>query len=104
MTKVKGVVLLNDKPLPNAHVEFVPEVANFGAELNSTGATDEKGQFTCQTGKSLRFQLLRPRQHRHDAADVFLLAALFLHLQAALFRDLGSRSSVHCSLPFRLAN
>jgi len=39
------VVLLNGQPLPNAYVEFVPQLSDFGAELNSTGTTDEKGQF-----------------------------------------------------------
>src|SRR5207253_3575408 len=49
VTEVEGIVLLNDKALPNAHVEFIPDLPNFGAELNSTGATDEKGNFklTC---------------------------------------------------------
>ena len=36
-------------PLPLASVEFFPESSQFGAELNSTGVTDEKGRFklTC---------------------------------------------------------
>jgi hypothetical protein len=43
------VVLIDGQPLPNAYVEFVPQLTDFGAEMNSTGTTDEKGQFrlTC---------------------------------------------------------
>jgi hypothetical protein len=46
-----GKVLLNGQPLPNAVVQFVPEIEHFGAEMNSTGTTDEKGEFklTCPT-------------------------------------------------------
>jgi hypothetical protein len=49
ITNVEGVVLLNDAPLPNALVEFAPELTHFGAEMNSTGITDDKGFFrlTC---------------------------------------------------------
>jgi hypothetical protein len=49
VTEVEGVVLLNEIPLPKAHVEFVPDLQHFGAEMNSIGATDEKGKFqlTC---------------------------------------------------------
>jgi hypothetical protein len=46
VTEVEGTVLLDDKPLPNAQVQFVPELSNFGAEMNSTGVTDDKGRFT----------------------------------------------------------
>ncbi len=44
-----GVVLLNDKPLPFAYVEFVPVLEHFGAEMSSTATTDEDGRFalTC---------------------------------------------------------
>jgi hypothetical protein len=49
VTEAEGVVLLNGKPLPNAQVEFVPMLADFGAEMNSVGVTDEQGRFrlTC---------------------------------------------------------
>jgi len=46
VVEVTGRVTLNDKPLPNARVEFVPELKDFGAEVNSFGVTDEKGEFT----------------------------------------------------------
>lgn len=46
VTVVEGVVLLNDQPLPMAQVEFVPDLKDFGAELNSTAVTDEKGRFS----------------------------------------------------------
>jgi hypothetical protein len=45
ITEVEGVVLLNKQPLPNAYVEFVPELEHFGAELNSRGITDDQGRF-----------------------------------------------------------
>src|SRR5262245_27963016 len=45
VTEVEGVVLLDKQPLPNAYVEFVPELEHFGAELNSRGITDEQGRF-----------------------------------------------------------
>jgi hypothetical protein len=41
----EGVVLIDGEPLPSALVTFAPELSNFGAEMNSTGITDEKGQF-----------------------------------------------------------
>jgi len=49
VTEVEGVVLLNGKPLPNAQVEFLPELSKFGAEMNSMAVTDENGRFrlTC---------------------------------------------------------
>ena len=56
IVEVEGTVLLNGQPLPNAQVEFVPELKDFGAEMNSTATTDDKGHFklTCnlnqQTG------------------------------------------------------
>jgi hypothetical protein len=45
----EGTVLLDGKPLPQAHVEFVPELSNFGAEMISTAVTDDQGHFhlTC---------------------------------------------------------
>ena len=49
ITPVEGVVLLDGKPLAKAHVEFVPDLKNCGAELISMGTTDEEGKFqlTC---------------------------------------------------------
>jgi hypothetical protein len=49
VTEAEGTVLLDGKPLPQAQVEFVPELRNFGAEMNSTGVTDDQGHFqlTC---------------------------------------------------------
>jgi hypothetical protein len=46
VTEVEGTVLLNNEPLANALVQFMPETGNFGAEANSTGVTNEQGHFT----------------------------------------------------------
>jgi hypothetical protein len=50
LTEAEGTVTLNGQPLPNAQVQFVPDLADFGAEYNSVGTTDEQGHFrlTCQ--------------------------------------------------------
>src|SRR4051794_26471932 len=45
ITEAEGRVLLDGKPLPNAFVQFMPELSNWGAEMNSTAVTDEKGEF-----------------------------------------------------------
>ena len=45
VTEVEGTVLLDNKPLPNAQVQFVPQLERFGAEMNSTAVTDENGHF-----------------------------------------------------------
>jgi hypothetical protein len=49
LTDAEGIVTLNGEPLPYARVVFAPELDRFGAEMNSVGITDEKGQFklTC---------------------------------------------------------
>ena len=49
VTEAEGTVLLDGKPLPQAQVEFVPELRNFGAEMNSIAVTDDQGHFqlTC---------------------------------------------------------
>jgi hypothetical protein len=49
VTEVEGIVLLNGTPLPSAQVEFLPELSKFGAEMNSSAITDDKGRFklTC---------------------------------------------------------
>ncbi len=46
VTQVDGEVLLDGQPLPFAQITFVPDLEHFGAEMNSTGQTDEKGWFT----------------------------------------------------------
>src|SRR5579871_2451880 len=43
---VRGVVLLDNKPLPNAAVLFVPLLDDFGSDMNSVAMTDEQGRFT----------------------------------------------------------
>lgn len=45
VTLVEGVVLLDGKPLPNAQVQFIPNLEQFGAEMNSTATTDDHGRF-----------------------------------------------------------
>ena len=49
VTDAEGTVLLDGKPLPQAKVDFVPQLSNFGAEMNSTAVTDDEGHFqlTC---------------------------------------------------------
>jgi hypothetical protein len=44
-TDAEGVLLIDGKPLPNAEVEFYPEVDGFGGDLNSTATTDDDGRF-----------------------------------------------------------
>jgi hypothetical protein len=48
-TEVEGKVLLNNKPLPNAKVEFVPDLPGLEGQLISVGVTDARGEFrlTC---------------------------------------------------------
>ncbi len=45
VTEVEGTLLLGNKPLPNALVEFQPEI-EVGPEWISTGITDKDGKFT----------------------------------------------------------
>ncbi len=49
ITEAEGVVLLNGVPLANAQVDFVPELSEFGAEMNSGAVTEDDGRFhlTC---------------------------------------------------------
>jgi hypothetical protein len=49
LTEVEGTVLLDNKPLPQALVRFVPEASGPGAALIATGVTDDQGHFrlTC---------------------------------------------------------
>ena len=42
---VEGVVLLNDQPLPNAQLQFIPTQPGLGMEYIAVGTTDEKGRF-----------------------------------------------------------
>jgi len=50
---VEGTVTLDGQPLPFAHVEFIPQLKDFGAEYNSTAVTDESGHFVlvCARGQ-----------------------------------------------------
>src|SRR5262249_35420551 len=50
---VEGTVTLDGQPLPFAHVEFVPQLKDFGAEYNSSAVTDENGHFVlvCSLGQ-----------------------------------------------------
>jgi hypothetical protein len=54
VVEARGVVLLDGKPLPNASVQFLPMLKDFGAEFNSTAITDDEGKFTlmCMNNKS----------------------------------------------------
>jgi hypothetical protein len=50
LTEVEGTVLLNDQPLPNALVRFVPELPGQEGTLTSVAITDAQGRFrlTCE--------------------------------------------------------
>ena len=52
ITPVDGTLLLDDKPLPFAHIQFYPELADYGSEMNSSAETDANGNFTltCHAG------------------------------------------------------
>jgi hypothetical protein len=45
VTEVEGTILLDKQPLPFVMVEFMPDLTKFGAEVNSSATTDEKGFF-----------------------------------------------------------
>jgi hypothetical protein len=45
VTEVEGTVYLNDEPLPNARIQFIPELDGFGAEVYSQAITDEQGHY-----------------------------------------------------------
>jgi hypothetical protein len=46
ITGVSGVLLIDGQPLPQAKIEFVPDLPNHGAETNSSAVTDDQGRFT----------------------------------------------------------
>jgi hypothetical protein len=46
---VEGTVYLDGQPVPLARVDFVPDLADFGAEYMSSAVTDEKGHFVLMT-------------------------------------------------------
>ena len=50
MVEVEGTLLLDDKPLPLALIEFMPELKGHGAEANSTAVTDVEGKFKLVRG------------------------------------------------------
>ena len=43
----QGTVILNNAPLPNAQVRFIPQI-DFGAQYIATAVTDEQGKFALQ--------------------------------------------------------
>ena len=43
---VSGVLLLDGQPLPQAKIEFIPDLADFGTETNSSAISDDQGRFT----------------------------------------------------------
>jgi hypothetical protein len=45
---VEGIVLLDGQPLPQARVQFVPDLTGQEAKLASSAVTDDKGRFTLQ--------------------------------------------------------
>ncbi len=46
IVRVDGTVTVNNEPLPFAAVSFVPQLGDWGAEVNSYGETDEIGRFS----------------------------------------------------------
>lgn len=50
LVEIEGTLLLDDKPLPLAQVEFMPELKGHGAEANSYAVTDENGKFKLLKG------------------------------------------------------
>jgi hypothetical protein len=52
VVEAEGTVTLDGQPLPAAYVQFIPDLKDFGAELNSGAVTDDQGHFslTCITG------------------------------------------------------
>jgi hypothetical protein len=46
LVEVEGIVLLNGSPLAQAQVEFLPDLEDYGAQMNSSGVTDDQGHFT----------------------------------------------------------
>jgi hypothetical protein len=55
LTEVEGVVLLDGQPLPSAEVQFVPDLASFGSEQNSTAVTDDQGHFRLKCQRNGEF-------------------------------------------------
>ncbi len=53
VTEVEGTVLLNNEPLPNALVQFVPDLPGQEGSLSSNAVTDDKGNFrlVCSRGQ-----------------------------------------------------
>ncbi|HZZ78171.1 MAG TPA: hypothetical protein VFE62_06615 [Gemmataceae bacterium] len=45
VVEAEGVVLLNGEPLPNAQIQFVPDLKHFGAKYNSQAISDAQGRF-----------------------------------------------------------
>jgi len=45
-TEVEGRVMLNGEPLPNAAIQFAPELKGLGSIYNSDAVSDEEGKFT----------------------------------------------------------
>ncbi|WP_254512640.1 DUF4198 domain-containing protein [Anatilimnocola floriformis] len=90
ITPVEGVVLLNGSPLPNAYVQFIPQLDEFGAEYNSTATTDEAGKFTLTCGmksqpgaavcehRVLVMEAPAPREFRSMEADAQTKYAIYL--------------------------
>lgn len=49
-TAAEGSVKYLGQPLAHVQVQFIPMLADFGAEFNSVGITDENGHFTLSCG------------------------------------------------------
>jgi len=45
----EGTVYLDGQPLPFAQIDFIPELKDFGAEMNSTAVSDENGKFVLKS-------------------------------------------------------
>lgn len=48
----EGTLMMDGKPVPLALVEFMPDVKQFGAEVNSSAVTDANGKFSLICGNT----------------------------------------------------
>jgi hypothetical protein len=71
--KTSGVVLLDDKPLANVLVTFVPDEKGAGGATRSSGMTDAEGKFTLKAPPSHEGAVLG--RHRVILEDLAILEA-----------------------------
>lgn len=52
ITYAEGVIILDGEPLPYVSIQFVPELASFGSEFNSSAMSDDLGRFRLVSNKN----------------------------------------------------